>query len=205
METNSRQAPHDSKLIFFNIISSPPRTEPEHAILPLPNAMNTVKPKQVERTVRNAIRKAPSSTAETALAGTAAKPISPTPVNGTSGEAAAPVAKSVPINESAPAQSAAPAEPVIPPHTDAANLKNPVPAYPGMSRRLREQGRVVLDVHVLADGSVGEVRLRHSSGYTRLDQAAIKAVRVWRYVPARRSDLPISYWYAQPVVFALDD
>lgn len=206
METNSRQAPHDSKLIFFNVISGPPRTEPERANLPLPNAADTAKPKHVKRTVRNVIRKEPSSPAETASAVPGVEPISPTRGNGTPAEAETPVAKSITENESAPTKSAAPAaERVIPPHTDATNLKNPVPAYPVMSRRLREQGRVVLDVHVQADGSVGEVRLRHSSGYTRLDQAAIKAVRVWRYVPARQSDLPISYWYAQPVVFALDE
>lgn len=107
----------------------------------------------------------------------------------------------------APAPSAPvapePATPVIPPRSDAAHLSNPVPVYPVISRRLGEQGRVLLDVYILADGSVGELRLRRSSGYPRLDEAALAAVRHWRYVPARRGDQPIPYWYVQPLDFSM--
>jgi protein TonB len=77
-------------------------------------------------------------------------------------------------------------------------------AYPPMSRRLREEGRVLLDVHILADGSVGEVKLKQSSGFARLDEAALEAVRRWRYQPARRGDEAIAWWYVQPVAFALN-
>jgi protein TonB len=51
---------------------------------------------------------------------------------------------------------------------------------------------------------VGETRLRRSSGHPRLDEAALDAVRRWRYVPARRGDEPIPFWYVQPVDFRLD-
>lgn len=93
--------------------------------------------------------------------------------------------------------------PVTLPRVDARHLNNPAPAYPPASRRLREEGTVLLDVHILPDGSVREVRLRASSGFARLDQAALNAVRHWRYVPAQRGDKPIAYWYSQPVVFSL--
>jgi protein TonB len=93
---------------------------------------------------------------------------------------------------------------VTPPRSDAAHLNNPPPPYPSLSRRLREEGRVVLDVYILADGRVGETRLRRSSGHPRLDEAALDAVRRWRYVPARRGDEPIPFWYVQPVDFRLD-
>lgn len=97
-----------------------------------------------------------------------------------------------------------PAEaPVVPPRVDAAHLNNPAPQYPSVSRRLGEQGQVLLDVHILPDGSVGEVRLRQTSGHRRLDDAAIAAVQRWRYVPARRGDTAIAYWYVQPIVFSL--
>lgn len=96
------------------------------------------------------------------------------------------------------------AQAVTPPRSDAAHLNNPPPPYPSLSRRLREEGRVVLDVYILADGRVGETRLRRSSGHPRLDEVALDAVRRWRYVPARRGDEPIPFWYVQPVDFRLD-
>ncbi|MBK6757815.1 MAG: energy transducer TonB [Moraxellaceae bacterium] len=46
-----------------------------------------------------------------------------------------------------------------------------------MSRRLGEQGRVVLNVYILADGTVGEVKIKQSSGFSRLDDAALQAVK----------------------------
>jgi protein TonB len=103
----------------------------------------------------------------------------------------------------AAASPAPPPLPVTPPRSDASHLNNPAPVYPALSRRLGEQGRVLFDVHILADGSVGQVRLRRSSGHPRLDQAALEAVRHWRYQPARRGGEPISYWHVQPVEFSL--
>lgn len=92
---------------------------------------------------------------------------------------------------------------MIPPRIDASQLDNPAPSYPSRSRQLREQGRVLLDVYILPDGTVGEIRLRESSGFPRLDRAALEAVRGWRYVPARRGGEAIPYWYVQPINFTL--
>lgn len=94
--------------------------------------------------------------------------------------------------------------PVTPPREDANLVNNPRPAYPSMSRRLREQGTVVLEVLILANGSVGDVKISQSSGFKRLDDTAVKAVRKWRYAPARRGDEAIDYWYLQPLEFALN-
>ena len=94
---------------------------------------------------------------------------------------------------------------MTPPRSDAAHLNNPAPVYPAMSRRLQESGRVVLEVYILANGQVGEVKLRQSSGYKRLDDAAVQAVRNWRYVPARRGDEAIPFWYVQALSFSLTD
>jgi protein TonB len=74
-----------------------------------------------------------------------------------------------------------------------------------MSRRLGEQGRVVLDVYILPSGLVGEIRLKVSSGSKRLDEAALQAVRRWKYVPAKRGDEAIAYWYVQPLSFSLNN
>jgi protein TonB len=94
-------------------------------------------------------------------------------------------------------------QPVTPPYASASHLNNPAPVYPSTSRRLGEQGRVVLDVYILADGTVGEIRVRHSCGHSRLDDAALDAVKRWRFVPARRGNEAIAYWYALPISFSL--
>lgn len=94
---------------------------------------------------------------------------------------------------------------MTPPRVDASQLDNPKPDYPSVSRRLREQGEVLLDVYILPDGTVGELRLKRSSGHARLDRSALEAVKRWRYVPASRGGEPIPYWYVQPVAFRLNN
>jgi protein TonB len=93
--------------------------------------------------------------------------------------------------------------PVTPPREDAHQLNNPRPAYPSLSRRLREQGTVLLEILIEPDGSVGEVRIKESSGFKRLDDTAVKAVKQWKYTPAKRGNEPIAYWYLQPLEFSL--
>lgn len=101
-------------------------------------------------------------------------------------------------------QPARESEAIVPPHADASHLGNPAPRYPAISRKLGEEGEVQLKLLVKADGSVGEVQVRRSSGFTRLDQAALRAAQHWRFVPARQGATPIDYWYLQSVRFALD-
>ena len=101
-------------------------------------------------------------------------------------------------------QAKEPPAPVTPPHADAAMLNNPVPVYPALSRRFREEGHVLFDVYILPDGSVGQIKLKRSSGFPRLDDAALDAIRRWRYIPAKRGNEPIPYWYVQPLDFELD-
>lgn len=93
--------------------------------------------------------------------------------------------------------------PVQAPRVDASHLKNPAPQYPTLSRRLREQGRVLLELLILADGTIGEIRVKTSSGFARLDQAALSVVKHWRYVPANRRGEAIPFRYLQPIEFSL--
>lgn len=93
--------------------------------------------------------------------------------------------------------------PVVPPRADAGQLSNPAPVYPTLSRRMREQGTVVLDILIRADGTVGEIKLKSSSGFKRLDDAAITAVRRWRYQPATQGGKAIDFWYELPLEFNL--
>ncbi len=93
---------------------------------------------------------------------------------------------------------------VLPPRFDAAYLRNPEPDYPALSRRLREQGRVILRVLVSPEGVPQQLELRTTSGHARLDQAALEAVRRWRFLPARRGTEPLPAWVLVPLTFSLD-
>ncbi len=101
-----------------------------------------------------------------------------------------------------PAPAAVPPETVAP-RFDAAYLDNPAPAYPPLARRAGEQGRVLLRVHVTADGLADDVQVRESSGFPRLDTAAQETVRRWRFVPARQGDRQVAAWVIVPINFAL--
>lgn len=92
---------------------------------------------------------------------------------------------------------------IEPPRFDVAYLNNPSPAYPPISRRLREQGKVWLKVRVSADGGAEQIHIHVSSGASRLDNAAIDAVRRWRFVPARRGDEAVAGWALVPINFQL--
>jgi|LNFM01.2.fsa_nt_gb protein TonB len=92
---------------------------------------------------------------------------------------------------------------VIPPQFNADYLNNPAPAYPALSRRLGEEGRVVLRVFVDERGLPARVEMRASSGHERLDNVALDTVRQWKFVPARRGDQAVSAWVLVPISFSL--
>ena len=94
--------------------------------------------------------------------------------------------------------------PITPPQANASQFNNAAPVYPTQSRRLRETGIVILEVLVKADGSLGDLRLKTSSGYSRLDEAALKAVKNWHFVAAKRGNETIDFWYELPIEFSLN-
>ena len=78
------------------------------------------------------------------------------------------------------------------------------PAYPAYSRRIGEQGRVVLRVELDEEGRVSEVRVQTGSGYPRLDDAALAALRNWRCSPAERDGRAVRSVALQPFNFVLE-
>lgn len=96
----------------------------------------------------------------------------------------------------------APPEPVLPKFS-ADYLKNPAPDYPLASRRLGEEGKLLLRVLVSAEGKAEQVEIDKSSGFARLDQAAKAAVRNWLFVPAKLGDKSVRAWVIVPIVFTL--
>jgi len=104
----------------------------------------------------------------------------------------------------------APPQPPIPPaitsaRFDADYLQNPKPVYPSLSRRMGEEGKVVLRVRVSAQGLPLSVEIRQSSGFERLDEAARAAVERWRFVPARQGSEAIEASVLVPLHFSLDN
>jgi protein TonB len=92
-----------------------------------------------------------------------------------------------------------------PPRFEAAYLHNPRPNYPAVSRRLGEEGKVLLRVLVSPDGRAAAVNLEKSSNFERLDEAARQAVAQWRFVPAKRGDEAVEATIIIPLVFRLED
>ena len=84
-------------------------------------------------------------------------------------------------------------------------LSNPAPKYPYRARQLGQEGRVVLRVQVDASGRVTDITLHKSSGHRRLDTAAIKTVRKWKFVPATRRGIKVAGVVEVPVRFSLEN
>lgn len=104
---------------------------------------------------------------------------------------------------SSPTPTSAPTPAVQAPRFDAAYLNNPSPDYPALSRRLGEEGKVVLRVLVAENGRPAQIELRTSSGSPRLDQAALAAVGRWQFVAAQRGDEVVAAWVLVPLIFNL--
>jgi periplasmic protein TonB len=86
---------------------------------------------------------------------------------------------------------------------DADYLQNPPPAYPAQSRRVGEEGKVVLRVLVEPSGRPSQIEVKTQSGSPRLDLAAQEAVWRWKFVPARLGEEAVSAWVIVPIVFNL--
>ena len=93
---------------------------------------------------------------------------------------------------------------VVLPSSDADYLNNPAPAYPRMSKRLGEQGTFTVRVLINTEGRAEQAEIRTSSGYSRLDEAALETVKRWRYVPGKRAGAPEAMWFNVPIRFVLD-
>ena len=100
--------------------------------------------------------------------------------------------------------SAPPAEAYVQPRFDADYLKNPAPNYPPLSRRMREEGKVILRVLVSAQGSADSVEVKTTSGSQRLDDAAVNTVKQWKFIPARRGDSAVPSAVLVPIIFKLE-
>lgn len=182
----------EERLMRMHLVRAEPRVEqPETSPRPLP-------PKPVRRKPVEQPRVEPPVVAarveEAPEAASVAVPVKPEPEP----ELAPVVAAAAPVAAPEPDPLS-----VEPPRFNADYLDNPSPDYPRVSRRMGEEGRVLLRVLVSAGGLANRVLVKQTSGYVRLDEAALDAVRRWRFVPAQQGGNPVDAWVVVPITFSL--
>ena len=84
-------------------------------------------------------------------------------------------------------------------------MGNASPRYPYRARRMGLEGRVVLRVEVSPHGESRSVAVVSGSGHDILDRAAVRAVRQWHFVPAKRAGIPVASTVDIPISFKLTD
>jgi protein TonB len=95
------------------------------------------------------------------------------------------------------------AEPPAPQTVAVRLLSSNEPLYPSLSRMKEEEGVVTVRITISAYGTILDVQVERSSGYPRLDDAAMKSVRAWRFAPAKRGSEAIVGTALVPVKFSL--
>lgn len=79
--------------------------------------------------------------------------------------------------------------------------ENTPPQYPLSARLKGQEGIVILHAEILAEGRVGDLKVKSSSGYRILDQSALAAVKLWKFDPATKKGKPVPVWAEIPVRF----
>ncbi len=92
----------------------------------------------------------------------------------------------------------------VKPSTLPSPVHNPPPIYPPRAHAENLEGRVVLSLEIDLDGRVRSVEVASSSGHAILDAAAVRAVRAWRFEPARLDGQPVAWSGKLPVRFVLE-
>ena len=132
-----------------------------------------------------------------------AEPVSTAAPTANSPVVAAPASPTVTQVPSVVAPPPAPVKVELP-SSDAQYLQNPKPSYPAMSKRMGEQGKVVVHVLIGADGLPQKAEIKQSSGFERLDKAALNTVMSWKYVPGKRGGVSEAMWFNVPINFVLE-
>ncbi len=170
-----------------------PESKPEPA--PQFEAQPELKPEPEPVSIQTPVE--PRSTVEPNIAPAIEPSISPAQTRARneaiadSGKPAGPVQQSI----------EAPVLPLTPAHVDPNYLHRPNPVYPALSKRLREEGTVVLRVNLDAQGIVLDITVEKSSSFKRLDQAALEAVKHWRFIPAKRGQVALPSTALVPIEF----
>jgi protein TonB len=182
-----------------------PAPVPPAAVKPQP-----VRPEPPKATAQPVPRTPVSPSAPLSTAPEMTSPASAAVLASSAGPGPALAGEAVPAGQARAATSSAPsggggqAAAAVLPSSQAAYLHNPVPVYPAISRRLGEQGRVLVRVLIGVDGTPQKAEVQSGSGYDRLDRVALQTVMGWRFVPGRRGDTPEAMWVSVPIQFQME-
>ena len=89
---------------------------------------------------------------------------------------------------------------IVPPK----ELRRPSVQYPPASQNDGDEGTVTLLLAVQTDGSISDIRIARSSGYQRLDTAAVRSLRQAKFQPATCHGKPIAVRIHQSFIFKID-
>lgn len=187
-------SPAEAATVFVNFISPPPPPEKKPHRVDPPKPVKLEKPRPVEPPPP------PQQLLVEAPVEHVAEPVAPPPT-----VVVAPVEVSPPAPPAPPPPAPKPAGPVtLPSELSLACPDRKPPSYPAISRRLGEEGKVVLRVELDEEGRISTARVASSSGYGRLDETALAAIRSWRCQPAQRNGQPVRAVAMQPFNFVLE-
>lgn len=193
---NQRVMPHPEQLVtlFADVITLPrPETQPEVKPEPAPAKLQPIQKPEPKPKVKQLATKAPEVP-------------DPQPVVLPEPEPESEVIEQdiTPAPVEAPAKPQMPAGPVT--LTSELSVSCPsltAPTYPAISRRMGEEGKLILRVELDESGRIENARVVDSSGYDRLDNAALEAVKSWQCRPAMRNGEPVRAVALQPFNFVL--
>lgn len=173
-------SPQEAMTVFVNFIA-PPTPTPKAKELPMPPPP---KPRPVERSQpQQLVAEAPAAPVAEVAVPPAPTPAISAPVESRPSAPAGPVTLDAELSVSCPGRTA--------------------PTYPLLSRRAGETGITVLRVELDERGQVATARVATGSGFARLDEAALSAVKTWRCNPAQRNGQPVRAVALQPFKFVL--
>ena len=178
-----RQATADARPLFLAVVDAPARAAPPRP-LPLPSAPGVKLPPPPQ---------------------VALPPIATEPAPGPAPLAAqvAPPALAASLAPVDPAPAPLPTLPRTIPPSAVQYLVPPAPLYSRISARLRESGKAVVRVFIDEAGLPRQVQLASSTGFARLDDAALAAVRNCRFKPYLDNGVAVAGWAAVPIEFEL--
>lgn len=171
--------PREAMTLFVNFIAPPaPKAEvPAMPPPPRPRAVEQLQPRQL---------------------------VAAAPVLSPAEYVAAPPPQPAPVIEAPPAPVPKPVGPVtLDFELSVSCPERAAPGYPLLSRRMGEAGTTVLRVELDEQGQVAAARIATGSGFARLDEAALAAVKTWRCNPAQRNGVPVRAVALQPFKFVL--
>lgn len=177
--------------LFADIIALPaPETAPKAQPEPPPVELQPVKKPEPKPKVERLVTQAPVIPQQ--------EPVAPPEPE--------PVIEQAVISE--PVVEAPPAQMQTGPVTLSSELsvscpKLSAPTYPAISRRMGEEGKLMLRVELDEEGLIDQAQVVDSSGYDRLDKAALEAVKSWQCVPSIRNGQPVRAVALQPFNFVL--